>query len=104
MNKTIIQDSFFINKHLLNQAIYLESPNFDLRPDEQDISLLVIHCASLPRGDFNNNNVEQLFCGKMSLERLKQLDKSDNLKVSAHLYIKRNGEIYQFVPFNLRAW
>ena len=27
-----------------------------------------------------------------------------DLKVSSHLYIKRTGEIIQFVPFNMRAW
>ena len=32
------------------------------------------------------------------------MKKSENLKVSAHLLIKRDGEIIQFVPFNMRAW
>ena len=27
-----------------------------------------------------------------------------NLKVSSHLYIKRDGELIQFVPFDKRAW
>jgi AmpD protein len=26
------------------------------------------------------------------------------MKVSAHVLIKRNGEVIQFVPFNKRAW
>ena len=28
----------------------------------------------------------------------------ENLKVSSHLYIKRDGSIIQFVPFHLKAW
>ena len=28
----------------------------------------------------------------------------DGLRVSAHLFIRRDGEIVQFVPFNRRAW
>jgi AmpD protein len=26
------------------------------------------------------------------------------IEVSAHLFIKRGGEVIQFVPFNKRAW
>jgi len=28
----------------------------------------------------------------------------EGLKVSSHILIKRDGEIIQFVPFNMRAW
>ena len=30
--------------------------------------------------------------------------KIQDMRVSSHLYIKRTGEIIQFVPLNLRAW
>lgn len=88
---------------LLSDAEFLPSPNYNSRPDKDCISLLVIHNISLPPGKFGGDDVERLF--------LNQLDcKSDSykslegLKVSAHLYIKRDGKIIQFVPFHLRAW
>ncbi|MGI9323519.1 MAG: 1,6-anhydro-N-acetylmuramyl-L-alanine amidase AmpD, partial [Pseudomonadales bacterium] len=28
----------------------------------------------------------------------------DGLRVSSHLFIRRDGELVQFVPFNRRAW
>ncbi|MEX2366253.1 MAG: 1,6-anhydro-N-acetylmuramyl-L-alanine amidase AmpD, partial [Pseudohongiellaceae bacterium] len=37
------------------------SPNHDERPDGE-VSLIVIHCISLPPGHFGNHCVEDLFC------------------------------------------
>jgi AmpD protein len=42
-----------INNHWLTSADKIDSPNCDTRDDEEDISLIVIHCISLPEGQFN---------------------------------------------------
>lgn len=91
-------------KFLLNNAVYIPSPNCDNRSDEKDISLVVIHGISLPPGKFGSNAVEEFFCNKLNFNEDISYVEIANLKVSAHLYIKRNGDTIQFVPFNKRAW
>ena len=59
-----------IRNHRLQDIKFLESPNFNDRPFDED--------------NFYKN--------------------IDGMKVSAHVLIKRNGEVIQFVPFHKRAW
>jgi AmpD protein len=82
----------------------MPSPNFDERPDAEDISLLVIHCISLPPGEFGQNFISQLFCNQLKPNDHPYFEAIHQLKVSAHLLIKRDGGCVQFVPFNQRAW
>ena len=35
---------------------------------------------------------------------MKYLNDIKDMRVSSHIYIKRSGDIIQFVPFNKRAW
>ena len=37
-----------IEDHLFKNIKFLKSPNFNERPNEENISLIVIHCISLP--------------------------------------------------------
>jgi AmpD protein len=73
-----------------------------------NIDLLVIHNISLPpaetEADFNNNNVEQFFTGQLDSNQHPYFASIAQLRVSAHLYIKRTGQVVQFVPLNKRAW
>ncbi len=93
-----------IVNHLLTSAQWNASPNFDDRPLEQDISLLVIHCISLPPGQFGGNFIDQLFCNQLSPTAHPYFADIAHLKVSAHILIQRDGSITQYVPFNKRAW
>ena len=88
----------------LNSAIKLPSPNFDDRPDPDDISLLVIHSISLPPEQFGGGFVDQFFCNQLNPDDHAYFKEIIHLKVSAHLLIKRCGEIVQFVAFDKRAW
>ncbi len=76
------------------------SPNFDERTT--DIELLVIHSISLPAGEFGGTFIDQLFTN--SLEYRPDFAEIINLRVSAHLLIRRDGEIIQYVPLDKRAW
>ena len=88
---------------LLDQAKQIASPNWDERP-ENEISLIVIHCISLPAGHYGNAYVEKLFCNQITgLEHQDFCDLAA-LKVASHLFIRRTGEVIQFVPFHRRAW
>ena len=93
-----------IKNHILNEVKYLESPNYNKRPDEKDISLIVIHSISLPPTIFGNTYVEDFFLNKLLYSHHEYFNSLRDLKVSSHLYIKRDGEVIQFVPFNNRAW
>jgi len=83
---------------------FIPSPNFDERPAGCDISLLVIHNISLPPDEFGGNEVIELFTNSLDLEAHPYYPQLRGLKVSAHFFIRRDGEIIQFVPCEKRAW
>ena len=89
-------------EHLIDVATQLHSPNQDERP-YGEISLIVVHGISLPAGEFGGQEVCELFtnCLDASGPELAELE---SVKVSSHLFIRRTGELIQFVPFNRRAW
>lgn len=89
---------------LIKPAKFCQSPNYDERPDGQEISLLVIHNISLPPGDFENNNVKDFFTNQLNPNKHRYFKEIAHLKVSAHLFISRMGQVWQFVPFTKRAW
>jgi len=82
----------------------IDSPNHDARPDEQDISLIVIHGISLPPGQYGGSYIEQLFTNTLNPQDDPFFDEIKDLRVSAHCLIRRDGEIIQFVPLHQRAW
>lgn len=93
-----------INNHWFNEVTKVQSPNFDERPIEEDMSLIVVHCISLPPEQFGENYIDQLFCNQLNPAEHEYFKEIYQLKVSAHLLIKRCGEVVQYVPFNKRAW
>lgn len=88
----------------LEQARYIPSPNCDERPPECAISLLVIHNISLPPEEFGGNGVIELFTNQLDPQAHPYYQSVHTLKVSSHFFIRRDGEIIQFVPCTLRAW
>ena len=93
-----------IKNHFLENIKIAESPNFDTRPQDKELSLIVLHSISLPPTIFGNNYVEDFFLNKLSKNDNEYINSIKSMKVSSHLYIKRTGEIIQFVPFDKRAW
>lgn len=89
---------------LLSSAIQVHSPNYDDRPDSEDIQLLVIHGISLPPGEFGGGYIEQFFTNSLNPAEHPYFEEIKDLKVSSHLLINRDGIITQFVPFQKRAW
>lgn len=88
----------------LEGAVCCPSPNCDDRPAMTDITLLVIHSISLPPADFSSDAVLKFFCNELDYSAHPYFETIKDLKVSAHLFIRRTGEIIQFVPFQRRAW
>lgn len=76
----------------------------DDRPDPQDVSVLVIHNISLPAGHFGTPHVRDLFMNCLDCDAHPDFEILRGLKVSAHYFINRKGEIIEFVPTEKRAW
>ena len=93
-----------IEHGLLNLAQYLPSPNFNGRPENINIDLLVIHNISLPPGEYGGHWIDALFTNQLPPHRHPYFSSIANLKVSSHLLIDRKGHIKQYVPFHMRAW
>jgi len=89
---------------LLEPVNYQPSPHQDARPDGMLIDMVVVHGISLPPGQFGSNAIENFFCGKLDSDAHPAFADIANLHVSAHLLIRRTGEVIQFVPFIQRAW
>jgi len=64
----------------------------------------VIHCISLPEGEYGSSNIEDLFLNKIDYFKHDSFKSLENLKVSSHLLIKRDGAVTQFVAFDKCAW
>lgn len=80
------------------------SPNHDERPAETPIDLLVIHGISLPPGRFGGPWIADLFTNRLDPEAHPYFAEIHQLRVSAHVLIRRDGEVVQFVPTTRRAW
>lgn len=66
--------------------------------------LIVIHGISLPPGEFGGPWIDDLFLGQLDPAVHPYFAKIAHLRVSAHLLIRRDGSLTQYVPFHLRAW
>ena len=93
-----------IKDNLIEGVTFHSSPNFDSRPKDTDISLIVIHSISLPPGKYGGNGIKDFFLNELDTSNHEYFESIKNLKVSSHILIKRTGETLQFVPFNKRAW
>jgi len=89
---------------ILDSAIYIESPFYNQRPQGTEINLLVIHCISLPEGQFGTEHIQNLFTGKLDCCADPSFACLQGLEVSAHCVIRRDGTVEQYVPFHERAW
>ena len=88
----------------LSPVDFIESPNYNQRPQNIDIDLLVIHSISLPPGEFGGQYIEDFFCNQLDVTKHPYFKTIAGLKVSAHVLIRRDGRMIQFVPFSKRAW
>jgi N-acetyl-anhydromuramoyl-L-alanine amidase len=85
-------------------ARQLPSPNYNSRPEQTEIQLVVVHNISLPPSQFGGGYIEQFFQNQLDWSQHPYFQTIEGMKVSAHLLILRSGEVLQFVNFNDRAW
>jgi AmpD protein len=82
----------------------LPSPNFGPRPDGMPIDLVVVHSISLPPGEYGGDGVQQLFTNTLDWNAHPYFKSIEGLEVSSHFYVRRGGELWQFVSCDDRAW
>ena len=85
-------------------AAALASPNCGPRPPATVVDLIVLHSISLPPGQFGGDQVQRLFTNQLDWELHPYFNSIRGLQVSSHFYIRRHGELLQFVSANDRAW
>ncbi|WP_370981315.1 1,6-anhydro-N-acetylmuramyl-L-alanine amidase AmpD [Agaribacterium sp. ZY112] len=88
----------------LTPAEQLASPNFNQRPEGAVVSLLVVHCISLPPNEFGGPWIRDFFCNSLDCSAHPYFQKISELQVSSHFFIERSGHIVQFVATGDRAW
>lgn len=85
-------------------AAHLPSPNFGARPRDCVIDLIVLHSISLPPGQYDGNEVQELFTNRLDWQAHPYFQSIQGMTVSSHFYIRRHGELVQFVSCDDRAW
>ena len=88
----------------LTGARLVESPNSDARPSGAEPELIVLHGISLPPGRYGGPWIDQLFTNTLPAEADPYFATIQDLRVSSHVLISRDGSLTQYVPFSLRAW
>lgn len=92
------------SKGWLHGVRHLPSPHCNERPAGVAVDLLVIHNISLPPNEFGGAYIDAFFCNTLDCDVHPFFDQLRNLRVSAHFFIDRNGEVTQYVSLDQRAW
>jgi AmpD protein len=80
------------------------SSHYDSRPAGVTPDLIVVHGISLPPGEFGGPWIDRLFTGHLPPDAHPFFREIAAACVSAHVLIRRDGQIVQYVPFGERAW
>lgn len=99
MTKLFIDDAGW-----LQSVEVIKSPNYDSRPENTGIKLVVVHGISLPPGEYGGGHIQNFFCNQLDPAAHEYFESICGMKVSAHCLIERDGKIVQLVSFQDRAW
>jgi AmpD protein len=89
---------------VVEPAAQCHSPNQDARPEGVQPELIVLHGISLPPGEFGGPAIEALFTNTLDHDAHPYFDEIRGMEVSAHLLVRRDGSVVQFVPLTAKAW
>tara|TARA_A100001388_G_C28542255_1_gene390811 strand:- start:50 stop:589 length:540 start_codon:yes stop_codon:yes gene_type:complete len=93
-----------IEKGWVKEAQKIPSSNYEDRPSNTSIDLLVIHCISLPPGQFGTGDIDDFFQNKLNTKKHEYFRSISSLKVSSHFLIERSGSLKQYVSTEKKAW
>ncbi len=89
---------------LVDSATYICSPNHDDREHCSEPDVIVLHCISLPPGEYQGDSISRFFCNQLDSTAHPYFAEIAHLQVSSHFLIRRDGELIQYVPTTKRAW
>jgi AmpD protein len=81
----------------------LPSPNCSSR-DGHQVDMIVIHAISLPPGEFGTGYVLDFFLNRLDSTVHPYFRELEGLRVSAHYFIDREGEVIELVDPAQMAW
>src|SRR6202046_3125918 len=93
-----------LDSGLMRGARQIASPNHDSRPAGVEAELIVVHGISLPPGEYGGPWIDRLFTNTLPPDAHPYFLETASRRVSAHLLVRRTGEVTQYVPFSERAW
>ena len=70
-----------IKDNLIEGVTFHSSPNFDSRPKDTDISLIVIHSISLPPGKYGGNEIKDFFLNELDTSNHEYFE---SIKIASH--------------------
>jgi AmpD protein len=89
---------------LVESAEFIASPNFDDRENHVQPEAIIVHCISLPPGEYGQRAIHRFFQNQLCADEHPYYQSMAHLTVSSHFLIERNGKLIQFVPVFKRAW
>ncbi len=98
MNRTVWNEGWW------RHARRLRSPNFAPRPDGTQVTLAIVHSISLPPGEYGSDAVERFFTNRLDAAAHPYFEQISAQRVSSHFFIRRDGDVVQFVSCDQRAW
>jgi AmpD protein len=81
----------------------LASPNCSSR-NGREVDMIVIHAISLPPGEFGTGHVLDFFLNRLDYTAHPYFNELEGLRVSAHYFIDREGEVIELVDPVQMAW
>lgn len=66
--------------------------------------MIVLHNISLPPGQFGSGDIEAFFCNRLDCSKDPFFREIEDMEVSAHFLVARDGALTQFVSCDKRAW
>lgn len=80
------------------------SPNYEPRPNPDDITLIVLHNISLPPFVYGSDAIERLFSNCVDTAADAFFVQLTHLRVSSHFLIQRDGAVQQYVSCDDMAY
>jgi len=93
-----------LDSGLIEQVEFIASPNCDDRELHAEPEVIIVHCISLPPGEYGQGAIQRFFQNKLKAEEHPYYQSMAHLTVSSHFLIERSGTLIQFVPTTKRAW
>ena len=105
----VIDSAHCLRNIIWRQSKHCDAPQINIECDsgqqgDFQCELIVLHCVSLPAGEFGSGLPSQLFTGTLDIGAHESFASLAGVRVAPHLFIDRDGVVQQFVPFDRPAW